>query len=345
MNKYRAVVTASILDRYMQQLKEYCDVVVTGWAKTGELLTEEELIEVLKDADIFIVGYEKLTKKVIENSKKLKLIGCTRGNPVNVDVRAASASNITVIYTPGRNANSAAEFTMGLILSELRHIARAYHCLKMGRYLGEPVENIYHTPHQDDVVWNMDGDSPYKKFRGCELYGRTIGLIGLGNIGRRLAKFAKAFDMNVVAYDPYCPIENVKELEIELVSLSELLRSADFISIHCKVSEETIGLLGKEQFALIKPTAYLINTARASIIQQEALIEALQNKKIAGAALDVYWYEPIPANHPLLTMENVTLTPHIAGASDDVPVWQSQMMVEDVIRWIKGEEPVRIFNR
>jgi D-3-phosphoglycerate dehydrogenase len=344
MKKYKAVITATIIENELNQLREYCDVTITGWVKSGKLFNEDELIEILQDTDILIASYENITKKVIKNSKKLKLIGCPRGNPVNIDVKAASAMNIPVIYTPGRNANSAAEFTIGLILAELRHIARAYHSMKIGKYLGKPVRDIYNTPHQDDVMWNIDENSPYKKFRGYELAGRTLGLIGLGNIGKRVAKFAKIFGMNIIAYDPYCSKEDAKIIMVELVSLKTLLSSADFVSIHCKVTEETIGLIGEKELSLMKSNAYIINTARASIIQQDALIKVLENKKIAGAALDVYWYEPIPSNHPLLNMENITLTPHIAGASDDVPIYQSKMIVEDVIRWIDGKELKRVFR-
>jgi len=344
MKKYKAVVTATIIENELNQLREYCDVTMTGWVKNGKLLNEDELIEILQDTDILIASYENITKKVIKNSKKLKLIGCPRGNPVNIDVKAASAMNIPVIYTPGRNANSAAEFTMGLILAELRHIAKAYHSMKIGKYLGKPVRDIYNAPHQDDVMWNIDEDSPYKKFRGYELKGRTLGLVGLGNIGKRVAKFAKAFDMNIIAYDPYCSKEDAKIIRVKLVSLNTLLSLADFVSIHCKVTKETIGLIGEKELSLMKSNAYIINTARASIIQQDALIKALENKKIAGAALDVYWYEPIPSNHPLLNMENVTFTPHIAGTSDDVPTYQSKMIVEDVIRWINGKELKRAFR-
>jgi D-3-phosphoglycerate dehydrogenase / 2-oxoglutarate reductase len=344
MNKYKTVVTASIIENELIRLREYCDVNITGWVKNGRIFNEDEMIEILQDTDILIVSYENITKKVLQSAKKLKLIGCPRGNPVNIDVKAASDLGTPVIYTPGRNANSAAEFTIGLILAELRHIARAYHSMKAGKYLGEPVKNIYNTPHQNDVMWNIDKDSPYKKFRGYELRGRTLGLIGLGNIGRRVAKFAKAFDMNVIAYDPYCSKEDAKKIMVKIVSLSTLLKSADFVSIHCKVTEETIGLIGDKELSLMKSNAYIINTARASIIKQDALIQVLENKKIAGAALDVYWYEPIPSNHPLLNVENVTLTPHIAGASDDVPIFQSKMIIEDVIRWINGEKPKRIFR-
>lgn len=344
MEKLKAVVTAFIDKKNLNLLKEYCDITVTGWAKTGVKLNEEEMIEALEDADILLVGYEKVSEYVIKNSPKLKLIGCTRGNPINVDSKFAKSSRIPVIYTPARNANSAAEYTMGMILSEVRHIARAFYSLKTGLYVGPAAQNVYELPEEDDVVWNLDQDSPYKKFRGYELNGRTLGLVGFGNIATRISKMAKAFEMNVLAFDPYCSESTAKEYGVKLVPLDTLLKKADFISLHCKVTDETKGLIGEKELAMMKPTAYLINTARAAIINQRALVKALTEHKIAGAALDVYWYEPIPANHPLLSLDNVTLTPHIAGASYDVPSRHSEMIVKDTIKWIKGEKPERVFE-
>lgn len=344
MRRYKAVVTAPITRKYIEKLEEFCDVIEAGWAKTGNLLDENELTEILEDVDFLIVEFEKITESVIRKSKNLKVIGCTRGNPVNIDVKAAAACNIPVVYTPGRNANAAAEFTMGLIISALRHIAQAYYHLKSGKYVGEPAEDIYNFVEKEDVLWGVDGDIPYKRFRGYELAGKTLGLVGLGSIGRRLVKLAKAFDMEVLAYDPYLPEEEAKAMQVELVALNRLLSKSDVISVHCKVTEETRGLIGKAEFELMKPTAYFINTARASIVSQEALIEALQNHRIAGAALDVFWCEPLPSNHPLLAMEHLTLTPHIAGASGDVPGWQSKMIVEDIIHWIHGDKLERAFK-
>lgn len=345
MTKLKAVVTASIDDKNLNLLREHCDVIVTGWAKTGMKLSEEEMIGALEDADILLVGYEKVSEYVIKNSPKLKLIGCARANPINVDSKFAKSCKIPVIYTPARNANSAAEYTMGMILSEVRNIARAFCSLKTGLYVGPAVQNVYELPEEDDVVWNLDQqDSPYKMFKGYELNGRTLGLVGFGNIARRISKIAKAFEMNILAFDPYCSESTMKEYGVKFVALDTLLKNSDFISLHCKVTDETKGLIGEKELAMMKPTAYLINTARAAIISQRALVKVLTEHRIAGAALDVYWYEPIPANHPLLSLDNVTLTPHIAGASYDVPLRHSEMIVEDIIKWIKGEKPERVFD-
>ncbi len=340
----KIVVTMKLTPGQMARLRARAEVIETGWGVTGKKLTVPELNAALEDADALLVGYEQIPGEVIEKAAGLKLIGCARANPVNIDSSTASRRGIPVVYTPGRNANTAAEFTMGLMLAQSRHIAQAYHALKTGHYLGKPMDHFSGADSNEDVVWNLDGDSPYKRYRGVELCGRTLGLVGLGNIGSRVAHFAHGFDMRVIAFDPYLKPERAAEIGVQQVSLDELLSQADFISMHCKVSEETKGLLGKREFALMKPTAYVINTARAIVIDQEALIEALQNKRIAGAALDVYWYEPLPSNHPLLSLDNVTFTPHLGGATEDVPERHSRMIVDDVFAWMDGKRPERVYN-
>ncbi len=341
---HKAVVTMKLTDNQLERLRGRCRVELAGWGRTGQLLDETGLLGAVQDADILLVGYEAVSGRVIREAPRLQLVGCARANPVNIDVAAASARGIPLIYTPGRNANTAAEFTLGLMLAESRHIARAFHALRSGLYLGAPMDHFAGADGRDDVVWTLDGPSPYKRFRGVELCGRTLGLVGLGLIGSRVAHFAQAFDMQVVAFDPYLAPERAAALGVALVGLDDLLRQADFISVHCKVSAETKGLLGPREFALMKPGAYVINTARAVVIDQAALVEALGSRRIAGAALDVYWYEPLPRNHPLLALDNVTLTPHLGGATEDVPERHSRMIVDDVFAWMDHLRPERLFN-
>ena len=344
MEKLKAVVTMKFSDDQCERLNEKLEVVRTGWATTGQKLIEDEMIQNLQDADILLVGYEDVTERVLIESPRLKLIACSRANPVNLAVDEASRRGIPILYAPGRNAVTAAEFTIGLMLAEARHIAEAHHSLKTGKYLGKAMEKFSGADQKSDVVWNLDGESPYKDFQGYELSGRVLGLIGLRSIGRQVARMAKAFDMEIISFDPYCTAEFAAEAGVRLVSFEELLTRADFISMHCKVSEETKGILGKKEFAMMKPTAYVINTARAIVIDQEALIEALQERRISGAALDVYWYEPLPENHPLLKMNNVTLTPHLGGATFDVPKRHSKMIADDILAWLDGQQPKYVFN-
>jgi len=341
--RLKIAVTAEIRPDFLEKLREIGDVEVCGWIKTGVLMSEAEQIEALRGVHVYLVGYELVSERVIANCPSLELVACARANPVNVDTAALEARRIPLLYTPGRNAVAAAEFTMGLMLAEARHIARAYRSLREGRFLGAPAADILDAPEKSDVVWNLSGESPYKYYHGFELHGKTLSLLGLGHIGRMVARYAQAFDMRVLSHDPYFDEAEARALGVTLVDLPTLFREADFLSIHCKVSEETKGIVNADAFSRMKKTAVLVNTARASIVDQAALVDALRNKTIAGAALDVYWEEPLPSNHPLLTMDNATLTPHLAGASFDVPERHSEIVVEDILRWAEGKTPYNIW--
>lgn len=340
----KVVVTMSITDKELNRLKAHCEVIVTGWGKTGMRLTQSEMMEAASEADILLIGYENLTGELILNSPNLKIIGCARSNPVNIDVTTASKLKIPVLYTPARNAISTAEYTMGIIISETRNIAKSYHAMKTGRFLGQPEKDFEGSDLRPDVIWNLDGESPYKEFRGVELNGKTLGLIGLGSIGSKVARLAQAFGMKVIAYSLSKDAEKAEALGVQLISLDELLQTSDIVSVHCRVTPETIGLIGNREIELMKPTAYLINTARAVLIDQQALLAALQNKRIAGAAVDVFWVEPLPSNHPLLELDNLTITPHLAGSTAEVIERQSKMIVDDVLTWIEGGIPKFVFN-
>lgn len=340
----KILVTADIVPQYMKKLEQLADVELAGWIKTGILLSEEEQIASLKGVDVYLVGYEQVGERVIAGARDLKLVACARANPVNVDSGALTSRNIPLLYTPGRNAVAAAEFTLGVMLAEARHIARSYHALRSGKYLGKPSADVLAVPDRQDVVWNLSGDSPYKLFHGFELSGKTLGLLGLGHIGRLLARYAQAFDMRILACDPYLDPAVAAQLGVELTDRDTLYGESDFLSVHCKVSEETTGMIDARAFARMKANAILINTARASVIDQAALLDALEKRRIAGAALDVYWDEPLPSNHPLLSMDNVTLTPHLAGASFDVPLRHSQIVVEDILRWASGQAPRNVWT-
>jgi D-3-phosphoglycerate dehydrogenase len=343
--RYRIAVTADITPPYFRKLSELGDVETCGWVKTGVLMSEEEQIERMKGRQIYLVGYERVSERVVARLPELRLVACARANPVNVESGALSRRGIPLVFTPGRNAVAAAEFTIGMMLSEARHIARAHHALKTGRYLGAPSADVLETPERDDVVWNLSGDSPYKLFHGFELSDKTLSLLGFGHIGRMVAHYALAFDMRILSYDPYVDPGEAAALGVTLVDLPTLYREADFLSVHCKVSPETEAMVDARAFALMKTTAIIVNAGRASIVDQAALLDALRNKRIAGAALDVFWEEPLPSNHPLLALDNVTITPHLAGASYDVPGRQSRMIVEDIERWIRGERPRNVWNR
>lgn len=337
-------VTSDITPDQLERLSTCCSITRAGWGFTGVRLTPHELARQAQQAHILLVGYETVDASVIAALPHLELIACTRTNPLNIDLGAASARRIPVLHAPGRNTQSAAEFTLGLMLAAAHKIAQGHHALRSGLYLGAPAGEFSGADTTKDVIWKLDDVSPFKDFLGANLAGRTLGIIGLGRIGGKVAQLARAFDMQLLAYSPFSQIEEAQQLGVKLVALDALLQSADFISLHAGVTPATVGLIGKRELALMKPTAYLINTSRAALIDQASLIDALQAGRIAGAALDVFWYEPLPANHPLLQLDNVTLTPHLAGATADVKALHSQIIVDDILRWLAGEPPVNMAN-
>ncbi len=341
----KVLVTMTLSETQLSRLSEKCHIIQAGWGSTGYRLSEEELCNRICDVDILLVGYEKVTNLVIESASNLKLIGVARANPANIEMATANARKIPVLHTPGRNAIAAAEFTIGLILSQSRHISKGERLLRSGKYLAKPRTDLYEENPEEDVIWDIDGDSPYTNLKGVELYGKTLGLIGFGNVASRVAQLAIAFGMNVICYTPHCDEERARNQGVTIVPLKRLFSESDFISVHCSVTPDTKAILDAEAFSLMKNTAYIINTSRATMIDQKAFLYALEVGQIRGAALDVYWYEPLPENHPLLKLENVTLTPHIAGATHEVPERHSLMLIDDVIDWMEGRTPRNVFNK
>jgi D-3-phosphoglycerate dehydrogenase len=252
----------------------------------------------------------------------LQLVACVRGGPVNVDIGAATRRGIPVFYTPGRNAEAVADFVIGQIIALERHIAHTHHLLRT-RALTETRETPVRA--REDVIWRAadpEAPIPYRAFRGRELRTLTLGLLGLGQVGKRVAAKACALDMNVIAHDPFIASEDATG--VELIGRNELLSLSDVISLHARGDSIVVG--GAELNAM-RPGTLLINTARAAILDYTALIAALRNGRLGGAALDVFPDEPLTPDDPLLELENVLLTPHIAGASLNVIDHYSQSLI------------------
>ncbi|MCE5285966.1 MAG: 2-hydroxyacid dehydrogenase [Pelosinus sp.] len=274
-----------------------------------------ELKEAIKDADVVITHHTPLNGELIRSSNAA-YIGVCRAGTENVDVAAAQEKGIQVMKTMGRNAEAVSDFTIALMLAELRNLARGHAALTSGSW-----KKKY----------------PNSGFMG-DMKDKTVGLVGFGYIGRLVARKLSSFNMRIMAYDPFVKAEVLSECNVEKVSLEELCKQADFISVHARLSKETAGLLGKEQFALMKPTAYVINTARAGLIDEQAIVAALQQSRIGGAGLDVFWTEPIAENHPLLSMENVTITPHLAGATNDTFRQTPYLLLNELKKVVDNKE-------
>jgi D-3-phosphoglycerate dehydrogenase len=349
MNKPKLALLTEVLEPHLSRISAVCDITFLG-ARYGKPIEGEALLEAAMGYDIVYVSNEVVTRDMIETWQQggLRLLGCGRGTPVNVDWKAAHELGVPLVHTPGRNAESVAEYTFGMILAVVRRIAQSYHALKSGRFVGDAKDDIYNIPAQRaDVVWRMpDGTSPMRLYSGgFDLCERVLGLIGFGAIGSRVARIARGFGMEIKVYDPYCPKERIEAAGAEACDLEQTLSSADIVSIHLPVTAQTRGIVDASWFALMRPDAYFINTARASVVDQRSMVEALEQKRIAGAAVDVMWEEPCPKNHPLLGMENVVITTHLGGMSVDVDKWQSVMIADEILRFCNGEPPQLAWTR
>lgn len=290
-------------------------------------MPEVELIDALQGVDVLLSEADPVTARVLTSCLDLKAVISCHGNPVNVDVPAATADGVMVVNTPGRNAIAVAELCVALIVMVARNVVAASDVLRSGKWASAPRGWAYRT------------------FQGYELAERTVGLVGLGAVGQLVAKRLRAFDMTVLAYDPYVSQEVADTVGARLVPLDTLFAESDFVSMHVHVTEETRGMIGAHQFALMKPTAFLINTGRAGAVDEEAMMTALTSRSIAGAGLDVYHREPMPMDSLLLQMPNVTLLPHIGGATHDVIRHHSRIAETDLSDLKKGEVPRHLFNR
>jgi D-3-phosphoglycerate dehydrogenase len=282
----------------------------------------EGLEEAVRDADVLLVHMSPVPRRVIEAGRGLKAIGVARGGWENVALDAASECGIPVVHIVGRNANTVAEFTVGMIVSEMRNIARSDCAMRNG-------------------VWYNRFVDPHRCF---ELRGKTIGLVGFGAIARRLAQLLSGFNVRILAHDPFVPEETARALGVEMASLEAVFCQGDVVSVHARLLPETEGLVGERELALMKPTAYLMNTARAGLVDEAALLKALQEHRIAGAAIDVFWKEPLPADSPWLQLDNLTVTSHLAGTTADTLYYSAELVVKAVLDYLCKDQTGLVIN-
>jgi len=321
------LVTADFSPEGLEQLRELGEVTVDGWGVTGAIASEAETARMFAHADIVAIGYEPVTE-VVFAATDLKYLASILGGPgANIDLTAAAKRGIPVTGTVGREAKPVADHAFGLMLSVLRHITLTDRMLRTGGLASDPDDD------SGETGWGMGPQDPWNRFKGFELTGRTIGLVGLGTVGREMVKRARGFDMRVLAYDPYIGDPG----DVQMCDLDTLLAEADVVSIHARVTEDSAGMIGEREFGLMKPDAVLINTARAGLVSRPALVDALTSRRIRGAGLDVHHDEPLGADNPFLAMDNVVLTPHIAGATVEVMTRHSQLVVDNIRRFCAGE--------
>ena len=290
--------------------------------------TDEELLPLVRDAELILTHTGCMTRRVIEAAPALKVIALGRGGPVNVNIQACSERKIPVIYAPGRNSGAVAEFAVALLLATSRNVAYSHYCL---RYSHE---------------WR--GDLYANERVGNELSCGTLGLVGFGAIGSKVAKIMHAgFGSSVLIYDPYIPDEiKAKYTDYTFTDLDTVLSKSDYVSLHTKFTKETAGMIGARELGLMKPTAILINTARPQLMDYDALYEALKNGKLGGAGLDVFEDEPPLATSKLYELDNVTATPHLGGASKQAALIGASIAVDEVYGLLQEGKPSKFqFNK
>jgi len=320
MPKWKVFVTRIIPDEGLKLILENCDAEV--WqAETPP--PKEIIIEKIKDCEgILTLLTDKIDAEIMDKAPKLRIISNYAVGYDNIDVKSATQRGIMVTNTPGVLTETTADLAFALILATARRIVEADKFTRSGK-------------------WKSWGPM---LFLGRDVYGATLGIIGLGRIGQAVARRAKGFNMKVIYYSRKRKEDVERELGVEYRELHSLLREADIVSIHTPLTEETYHLIGEKELSLMKPTAILINTARGAVVDQKALYKALKERRIFGAGLDVYEKEPIDADDPLMELDNVVLLPHIGSASVETRGRMARMAAENLLAGLRGEKPPNLVN-
>lgn len=292
----------------------------------GRPLTRAEFLNKIRDVDAVVLPWhtDVMDHEAIELAPRLKVIGRHGVGYDNIDLQAATRGGIYVTFTPVL-APTMADTTFALLISAARRIAEADHFVKNGG-------------------WTIGGEWVPWKFMGFDMHHKTLGIIGCGRVGGGVARRAKGFDMRILYFDEVAQPEVEKETGAVRVGLEELLRESDLVAVNCSLNEKTRGLIGQKQFALMKPTAVFVNTARGPIVDQTALLEALKTKRIAAAGLDVFIEEPIPLEDPILKLDNVILLPHIGSATLENRRKMGTTVAQDVVSVLTGKQPTYLLN-
>jgi len=319
-SRHRAYVTAPFRGPGLATLEGLADVVLDPWIDQHpvRLLDSDAMAERVREhgADILIVESDFINGPAVYDLP-LVALGVCRGDPNNVDLALATAKGIPVLRAPGRNADAVAELAVALMFAVNRGIVQGDHDVHQGQSY-------------------RDGTIPYQRYRAWQLAGRTLGIVGFGAVGRALAWRAEGLGMTVLAYDPYAPDATA--------SLDDLLAAADVVSMHAPVTPETNDMIGEAEFARMKPGAIYVNTARAYLHDDDALVAALASGHLGGAGLDHFRKEHIAPDHPLCAMPNVVLTPHIGGATYDTEANHSTQIADGLAELLAGGRPANLVN-
>lgn len=321
----KAFISSRMPEDWLDKVSERFEVDYYNWFDTG-MLGNEVFGERMQDCQIVIVETEEINKEMIEACDDLIAIVNFKSSVTNLDLEAATFQDVVVFNTPGRNADAVADFTVGLMIMAARNVMPGVVSTQQG-------------------LWKKNGRRwAYTEHQGFELNRKVVGLIGLGFIGQLVAKRLQGFDVKLIAYDPYISREKAEEFGVTMVDWDDIFTQSDLISLHLPHTPETEGLIGERELKLMKPTAYLVNTARAAVVIEEDLIHCLEEKWIAGAALDVFHKEPLDADYPLLALPHVICTPHLGGASLDVVRHMTEIGLGGLFEFLDGNDPANIVN-
>lgn len=324
-----ALVTAAFDEASLQRLQSAMAVKYASFRESGRLLTGSDMVKAMQGKQILVTEIDIVDAKTLQQLPDLRVVAACRGNAVNVDVEACTAFGVPVISAPGRNALAVADLTVAFILAQARKLTAAAVFLK----------------DESVTAGNMGKmGQAFGTLQGNELWRKTIGLVGLGAVGRMVAERLTGFGARIIAADPFATTESAALAGVELVSLKTLLQGSDFVSLHAAVTAQTTGMLGAAEFGLMKPTAFLINTARAALVDESALIDAVLQNTIAGAALDTFDEEPPGWDHPLVQHPHVLSTPHVAGNTVEVAAHQGEQVSDALLQLLRGERPRNCLN-
>jgi len=327
--KLNALVTAAFDEKSLNAMRNKMDVEYANFRESKRILTGPGMVSAMQGKNILVTEVDIVDAKALSQLPDLRVVAACRGNAVNVDVDACTAFGIPVLFAPGRNSVAVADLTVAFILALARKLVPAAQFLK----------------DESVTAGNMAKmGQAFTQLQGKELWHKTIGLIGIGAVGRMVAKRLQGFDARIIVADPFATPEAAALAGVELVSLDTLLRESDFVSIHAAVTPQTMNMLGKAEFAKMKKGAFFINTARAQLVDEQALIEALQNDTLAGAGLDTFLQEPPGFDHPLIKNPKVLSAPHSAGNTFEVAQHQGADVSAALLQLVNGEKPRACLN-
>lgn len=321
----KTFISSRILPEWLEKIRERSEVDQSLKFDQGNL-PAAELIARMQGCQIAVIENDEITAEVLAHCPNLAAIVDFRGTVDNIDIEAATRNGTIILNTPGRNADAVADLTIGLMIDLVRNVLPGAQAVRENRWVTEGTRWAYIT------------------YQGRDLPGKTVGLVGLGNIGRLVAQRLTGFRVKLLGYDPYVSPQAAQALGITLCGLDELLETADFVSLHLPLNAQTDGLLDEQALRRMKSSAYLINTSRAAVVDEQALIRCLTEGWIAGAALDVFHEEPVGKDYPLVHLPHVICTPHLGGATRDVVANHCRIGVESLLAFLDGQTPPNILN-